>query len=81
LYTTGANIFSRTAASGDTLLVFVHNAGSEPTAAWLNAANLSLNAEVTNLLSGLQVGTLSQHRPLCVTLAAKDSALYAIRAT
>ncbi len=77
-YATGVNVFSRAATSGDTLLLFVHNSSAEPAAAWLNAPGWS--GEVTNLVSGAAVGTLGPRSPLCVTLAAKDSALFAVRA-
>ena len=76
-YATGGSVFSRVATSGDTVLLFVHNPAAAPASTWLNAPGLS--AEVTNLVTGAAVGTIGPRTPLSVTLAAKDSTLFALK--
>ncbi len=75
----GANVLSRIAVSGECLLLFVHNPGDAPSTVWITAEESQDKLEVEDLLSEELVGHLTTTGPLCLTLAAKDSAVYSLR--
>ena len=79
IHVVGENVFYRLAKSGSTWIVCVHNTGSTSTWAWMNTEILPSGASVENLVSGEAMGDVAPDRPLCLQLAAKDSAVYALR--
>ena len=76
----GQRVFSRVGVTGDAQVLFLHNAGDDAVTAWLVTDRPAGCLEVTDLIAGGRLGSLSAEAPLPAQLSARDSRVFLLQA-